>query len=103
MSWTKGLTQVRTSAHDKRALQQLALNVHVKPVMAMVVDRLLRPALSAALDKCWKYDIRHHTVWGASHSSLVKRPLMVRCVVGSIPHGGPTELFLIPVSVSDKE
>ena len=29
--WTKGLTQVRTSAHDRRALYQLALNVHVKP------------------------------------------------------------------------
>ena len=25
-------TQVRTSAHDKRALEQLTLNVHVKPL-----------------------------------------------------------------------
>ena len=31
LSWTKGLTQVRSSAHEKRVLQQLALNVHVKP------------------------------------------------------------------------
>ena len=35
-SWTKGLTQVRTRAHDKRALEQLALNVHVKSFMVMV-------------------------------------------------------------------
>ena len=29
LSWMKGLTQVRTSAHDKQALKQLALNVHI--------------------------------------------------------------------------
>ena len=27
-----------------------------------------------------------------------KRSLVVRCVVGSILHGGPIELFLIPAS-----
>ena len=29
---------------------------------------------------------------------MVERPLMVRWVVGSIPHGGPAEIFLVPVS-----
>ena len=29
---------------------------------------------------------------------MVERPLMVQWVVGSIPHGGPTEQFLIPAS-----
>ena len=29
---------------------------------------------------------------------MVERPLMVRWVVGSIPHGGPIELFLVPAS-----
>ena len=27
--------------------------------------------------------------------AVVERPLMVRWVVGSIPHGGPSELFLV--------
>ena len=35
LSWTKGLTQVRTSAHDKCALQQPALNVHLKPLIVL--------------------------------------------------------------------
>ena len=26
----------------------------------------------------------------------VERPLMVRWVIGQIPHGGPIELFLVP-------
>ena len=30
--------------------------------------------------------------------SVAEDLLMVQWVVGSIPHGGPTELFLIPVS-----
>ena len=35
---------------------------------------------------------------GARCSSVVERSFVVRWVVGSIPHGGPTELFLIPPS-----
>ena len=35
---------------------------------------------------------------GAGRSSEVKRSLMVRWIVGSILHGGSTELFLIPAS-----
>ena len=32
-------------------------------------------------------------------SSMVEHPLMMRWVVGSILHGGPFELFLVPASV----
>ena len=32
---------------------------------------------------------------GARCSSVVERPLIVSWVVGSIPHGGPSELFLV--------
>ena len=32
-------------------------------------------------------------------ASMLGHPLMVRWVIGSIPHGGPIELFLIPASV----
>ena len=32
-------------------------------------------------------------------SSMVERPLKVRWVVGSIPHGGSSELFLVSSSV----
>ena len=35
---------------------------------------------------------------GAGRSSEVERSLMVRWIVGSILHGGSTELFLIPAS-----
>ena len=35
---------------------------------------------------------------GARCSSVVEFPLMVCWIVGSILHGGPTELFLIPFS-----
>ena len=35
---------------------------------------------------------------GARCSSVVERPLMVQWVIGSIPHGGLIELFLVPVS-----
>ena len=35
---------------------------------------------------------------GAGSNSVVERPVMVQWVFGSIPHGGPTELFLDPVS-----
>ena len=34
-----------------------------------------------------------------TYSSEVERALMVRWVVGSIPHGGPLELFFVPASV----
>ena len=38
-------------------------------------------------------------VYGTGTSvPLVERPLMVRWVVGSIPHGGPIELFFAPAS-----
>ena len=33
---------------------------------------------------------------GVRGSSVVDRLLMVRCVIGSIHHGGPNALFLIP-------
>ena len=33
---------------------------------------------------------------GATCSSVVERPLMARWVVGSIPHGGHIEIFLVP-------
>ena len=36
-------------------------------------------------------------VYGERHSSVVECPLMVRWIIRSIPHGGPTELFLVPV------
>ena len=36
---------------------------------------------------------------GARYSFVVERPLIVRCVVGSILNAGPSELFLIPASV----
>ena len=39
-----------------------------------------------------------NTFWGAGRSSEVERLLMVRWIVGSILHGGPIELFLIPAS-----
>ena len=32
-------------------------------------------------------------------SSIVEHPLRVRWVIGSIPHGGPIELFPVPASV----
>ena len=35
---------------------------------------------------------------GARCSSFVEYLPMVQCVVGLIPHGGLTELFLIPAS-----
>ena len=34
---------------------------------------------------------------GERCSYVVERPLMERLVVGSIRHGGPIELFLVPV------
>ena len=30
---------------------------------------------------------------------MVERPFMVRLVVGSIPHGGPTQLFIVTAVV----
>ena len=36
-------------------------------------------------------------------SSLVEHPLMVQWVIRSIPHGGPTELFLVPASTPDRQ
>ena len=36
---------------------------------------------------------------GAGRNSEVERSLMVRWVVGSILHGGPIELLLVPASV----
>ena len=38
---------------------------------------------------------------GARCSSVVERPFMGRWVVGSIPHGVPIELFLVPTSFHD--
>ena len=44
----------------------------------------------------------HYWVWythsyqGARCSSVVERQIMVRWVIGTIPYGGPIELFLIP-------
>ena len=39
-----------------------------------------------------------HMYWsGARRSYMVESPLMVICVDGSIPHGGPIELFIVPV------
>ena len=35
---------------------------------------------------------------GAISSSVVERPLMVRFVVGLIPHGGAIQLFLVPAN-----
>ena len=35
---------------------------------------------------------------GARCSYVVERPLMVQWIDGSIPYGGPTELFLVPAS-----
>ena len=32
----------------------------------------------------------------AKRSSVVERLIMVRWVVGLIPHGGPIELFVVP-------
>ena len=37
-------------------------------------------------------------ILGARCSSVVERSLVVRCVVGSILHGRPIVLFLIPVT-----
>ena len=37
---------------------------------------------------------------GARCNSVVKRALIVRWVLESIPHGGPIELLLVPASVS---
>ena len=37
---------------------------------------------------------------GARRSSMAEHSVMVRWVVGLIPHGGPIVLFLIPVSAS---
>ena len=37
-------------------------------------------------------DARVHNSYGARCSSIVERPLVVRWVVESIPHGGPIEL-----------
>ena len=37
-------------------------------------------------------------IQGAGRSSEVGRSLMVRWIVGSILHGGPSELFLVPAS-----
>ena len=39
------------------------------------------------------------TVSGERYSFMVERPLKVRWVVGSIPHGRCTELFLVSTSV----
>ena len=30
---------------------------------------------------------------------MIEHPLIVQWVVGSIPHGGPIELFLVPAKV----
>ena len=35
---------------------------------------------------------------GTRGSSVVERPLMVSWVVGTIPHGGHIEIFLVPAS-----
>ena len=35
---------------------------------------------------------------GARCSSVIERSLLVRWVIGSILHGGPIELFLVPAS-----
>ena len=36
---------------------------------------------------------------GARCSTVVEHPLMVRLVVGSTPHSGPIELFLVPTLI----
>ena len=37
---------------------------------------------------------------GARCTSVVQRPLMVRCVIELTPPGRPVELFLVPASVT---
>ena len=37
-----------------------------------------------------------HIASGVRYNSVVEHLLMVQLVVRSIPHGGPTELFLVP-------
>ena len=31
-------------------------------------------------------------------STMVELPLVAQWVIGSIPHGGPTELYIVPAS-----
>ena len=54
---------------------------------------------------CWSSErINNYRVLtsgdGTRRSSMEERPLMVRWLVGSIPSGGPIELFLVLISAS---
>ena len=42
--------------------------------------------------------IGENVVIGAGRSSVVDHPLILQWVVRSIPHGGPIQLCLVPVS-----
>ena len=46
----------------------------------------------------FRFRIQTYSEKGARCSSVVRAFLMVRWVVGSILHGGPIELFLVPAS-----
>ena len=51
----------------------------------------------------WPNTSNFNTRVGASCSSEIERPLMVSWVVGSISHGGPTDLFVIPSSAGNRK
>ena len=49
------LLRYRTSVHDKRVLQHLALNVHVKPSFKVWFECNIRPRFDSNIFKIWEY------------------------------------------------
>ena len=67
LSWTEELTKAGTCARDRRALQQLALNVHVKHsdltwLRMMVIICLPLVGLGTVQDVCCAVSICHDTI-----------------------------------------